>query len=105
MEYKIGIDKLKHECYTAIVNIKQKAGNKMSKSTKEKKNINVTKYIAPLAWKAAGYAGLAIILGLAVKGASQYLAHMDDQQKIGVASVLVVAISLVVLTGLNKKLK
>lgn len=75
------------------------------KVKKEKKNINVTKYLKPLAWKVAGYFGLAIILGLAVKGGSQYLAHMDEQQKLAVASVFVVAIGLVVLVGLNKKLK
>lgn len=86
-----------------------KGQNKMSKTDKTtkapNKKSNKGSILQALGWKAAALAGLAILLGLAVKGASQYLVQMNSGQKLAVASVIVVSLSLVCVTGLSKKLK
>ncbi len=65
----------------------------------------VTSKIAPALQVLIAIGALVVLLGLAVKGAAQYLDNVSEEQKIVAAIVVVVLLAYSVATGLRKIIK
>lgn len=62
----------------------------------------VTSKIAPALQVLIAIGALVVLLGLAVKGAAQFLDNVSDEQKIVAAIVVVVLLAYSIATGLRK---
>lgn len=65
----------------------------------------VTSKITPVLQVIIAIGALIVLLGLAVKGAGQYLDNVSEEQKVVAAVVVVVLLTYSVATGLKKIIK